>query len=97
MLDHEYDLLIERLIKNSGRSERFSFLPTRLRRGALSSITNHTAGWGFAFKPNREANRARSSSMSACWMKRMSINRKRSGDRGESALRRVLSSDSQKS
>ena len=50
MLDHEYNLLLERLDEKSASSGPFSCSPTPLPHGASSSITNRTAGSAFVSK-----------------------------------------------
>jgi hypothetical protein len=76
MLDHEYNLLIERLNKKLGNERTFFVFADTV--AASSSTTNRTAGWACVFRSKRAANQARLSSTSGCSMRRTSINRKRS-------------------
>src|SRR5207253_11432268 len=66
MLDHEYDLLLERLEKNWAMNGRFLFSLIPSRPEVSKSTTNRTAGWACVSSPHRAANRARSSFTCAC-------------------------------
>src|SRR5438093_2193178 len=76
MLDHEYDLLLERLEAKIGNERAFLFSPTRSRPEVSRSTTNRMAGWGFVSNRCRAVNQARSSFTCACSTNRTSTSRK---------------------
>ena len=77
MLDHEFDLLIERLDNNSGPRKRSLSSPIPSRRAVSKSVTNRTAGWAYGFNPSLGGNQARSLSTFGYSTKQTSTNKKR--------------------
>jgi hypothetical protein len=78
MLDHEFDLLVERLDAKFGSERTFFVFADTVAARASSSTTNRTAGSVFGSKARRAASRARSSSTCGCSTKRTSTSRRRS-------------------
>ncbi len=83
MLDHEYQLLIDRLGEHPRRlTNRFFVLRTRSPRATTRARTRRTGGSASGSRPSPRASRARSCSTSGCGTRRRSSSSRRSGSSG---------------
>lgn len=76
MLDHEYRLNIDRLGPQRGESTSFLVLPTPFPPAIFKEPMIVMDGWASVFRSTQGIKIAKSSSMSECWITKISFNRK---------------------